>query len=138
MPNLAFKDYALRHASIALPNGAAAVNSNIFDLGLNAARGQTTDGFEIVVTAPAMGATPMPNAKTMTYKVTHGDASDLSDVADLIPAVLIQTGAGGVGCSAATARVRLPSGCKRYVRVTATGSGVGDATGSSFSVEFVF
>jgi len=48
--------------------------------------------------------------------------------------VLVQTGAGGAGAAAATARFAIPSDCERYVRVTATNSGTGDASGASMTV----
>lgn len=138
MPNPAFKDYLLRDASTALPNGAASTTSDVFDLGLNASRGQTPGGFEIVISAPALGATPLPNAKTMIYSVECDDDPAFGSPTVLIPSVITQLGAGGVGDAAKVARVRLPNGCERYVRVKATGSGSGDASGSTFSVEFVF
>lgn len=134
----ALKDYLLRSANVALPNGAASTNSATFDLGHNATRGNTPKGPEILITAPAMGATPMGNGKTMVYAIYHDDASNMGSEVALIPQVLVQTGAGGTGCAAATARVRLPKGCKRYVRVKATGSTTGDASGSSFDTEFLF
>lgn len=121
----------------ALPNGAAAVTSTALDTETVSPGRQLAD-FELLIEAPAMGATPMPNAKTMTYAVVTSANSDLSSPTVIADAVLVQTGAGGVGCAAATARFRLPTNAARYIGVRATGSAAGDATGSSVVASFVF
>lgn len=134
--------YGVRDASMkatrALPNGAAAVTQTAgIDL-QNSTRGDFVAPIEFLLSAPAMGATPMPDAKTMKYDIIHSDNADLSSPATLIAAAITQTGAGGVGCAAATYRWRPPTNVKRYVGVKATGSASGDATGSSFTFEALF
>jgi hypothetical protein len=128
---------ALHTVTRALPNGAAAVTSTALDTETVASGRQLAD-FEILIEAPAMGTTPMPNAKTMTYAVVTSANADLSGPTVIADAVLVQTGAAGAGCAAATARFRLPTNAARYVGVRATGSASGDATGSSATISFVF
>ena len=133
-PNV--KDALLKKTK-ALPNGAASTTTDAFDLG-HRSNGDHLALVELRITAPALGATPLPNAKTMTFDVIHSDASDLGSPSTLYGGVVIQTGAGGVGDVEKSAQVRLPVDVKRYVGVKATGSGSGDASGSSFTAELVF
>lgn len=120
----------------ALPNGAASTTSDGIDLG-HGTRGDFVAPCELKISAPALGVTPLPDAKTMIFIVEHDDASNFSGVATLLDRVIIQTGAGGAGAAAATKTVRLPVDTKRYVRVKATGSASGDASGSSFTAELL-
>lgn len=130
------KDSALEKSK-ALPNGAAATTCDAIDLG-HGSHGDFVADVEFEIEAPALGATPMPDAKTMKYDVIHSDSSDLSGPSTLIAAAITQTGAGGAGCDAATYRFRLPTSVKRYVGVKATGSGSGNASGSSFTLRARF
>ena len=132
-PNV--KDASLKVTRL-LPNGAAAVTSTSIDTGTNPTGDQLAP-VEFLITGPAMGVTPMPNAKTMTYAVVTSASADLSSPTVLYDGVLIQTGAGGVGCAAGTARFRLPSTAQRYIGLRATGSAAGDATASSATLEIV-
>jgi len=122
----------------ALPNGAAAVNGDGFDLGALSDRGARLENVELLITAPALDTADLPDTKTMTYKVQHDTASDFGTAATLADAVLVQTGAGGAGDDAATARFRFPADCNRYVRVVATNSGTGDASDKSMTTELLF
>jgi hypothetical protein len=130
------KDVQLK-VTKALPNGAASTTSDGFDLG-HGTRGDVVAGFELKITAPALGATPLPDSKTMIFIIEHDTASGFGTVATLLDRVIIQTGAGGAGAAAATKIVKLPVDTNRYVRVKATGSASGDASGSSFTVELLF
>lgn len=122
----------------ALPNGAAAVTSTSIDNGKRTSQAyQRGDAVEFLLSAPAMNATEMPDAKTMIYDIIHSDNSDLSSPSILYDNVITQTGAGGVGCAAATKRVRLPSDAKAYIGFTATGSAAGNATTASATLEAV-
>lgn len=122
----------------ALPNGAAAVNSDGLDTGLRGSRGAFLTECELLIEAPALATAALPDTKTMTYKVQHDSDSAFGTAVTLADAVLVQTGAGGAGAAAASARVRLPSTVSRYVRVVATNSGAGDASGSSMTVSLNF
>ncbi len=134
-------EFGVKDASLsvtkALPNGAATTASDGIDLG-HGANGDFLADCELLIEAPALGVTPMPNAKTMTYDVYHDTDAAFGSEVKLGTAVLVQTGAGGVGCAAATARFRFPSNVNRHVRVKATGSAVGDASASSFTAGLRF
>jgi hypothetical protein len=115
----------------ALPNGAASTSTDAIDL-QSPTGNQFKADIEFQVGAPALGVTPLADAKTMIYKVEQ--SHDNSSWASLYPEVLRQTGAGGVGAAAATMKFKVPTDVRRYIRVTATGSTSGDASGSSFTV----
>lgn len=121
----------------ALPNGAAATATDGIDLE-QGTRGRLLADMEFLLEAPAMNTTQMPNAKTMTYSIEMDDNSGFSSATVINAGLLVQTGAGGAGCAAASQRFRLPSNCERYVRVKATGSGAGDASGVSMTLTPVF
>jgi hypothetical protein len=121
----------------ALPNGAAAVTSASIDLG-HTTNGEVPGDVEFLITAPAMATALMGDGKTMIYAVVSSANADLSSPTVVYDRVLVQTGAGGAGCAAGSARFRLPSNAQRYVGVRATGSATGDATGSSFTLEALF
>jgi hypothetical protein len=132
----AVKD-ALLKATKALPNGAASIYSDGIDLG-HGSRGDFLASAEFKVSAPALTTAQLPDTKTMTYTVQHDDAAGFGTVADLLTAVIVQTGAGGAGAAAATFTLRLPVDVKRHVRVKATNSGTGDASGASLTFEVLF
>lgn len=123
-------------AAAALPNGAASTNSDTFDLGVGA-KGDVPGTFEVEIVAPALATGVLGDGATMTYDIYHDTASDMSSEAKLLTAG-IQTGAGGAGAATATYRFRLPIDTNRYIRVKATNSAAGDASGSDMSVRLVF
>jgi hypothetical protein len=120
----------------ALPSGAASTTTDAIDLG--DASGDFRADCELLIQAPAMGVTPMADAKTMTYQVLGSVNSDLSSPFILADKIIVQTGAGGVGCAAAEGRWKPPSNAPRYIGVKATGSTTGDASGSSVVAKLVF
>ena len=120
----------------ALPNGAAAVNSGSIDLEFVKTNGLFLAECELEVVAPALVVADLPDTKTMIYKVE--DSADDSTFATLYDAVITQTGAGGAGDATETVRVKLPEDVSRYVRVTATNSGAGDASDKSLTMQLVF
>lgn len=122
----------------ALPNGAATVNSNGIDLGSKTAWGDRLAQCELLLSAPALTTTQQPDAKTLTYTIQHDDASDFGSAATLAGSVIVQTGAGGAGAAAATFRMKIPTNCKRYVRVAIVGSATGDSSGASATLELLF
>lgn len=119
------KDATLE-VTLALPNGAAATNGT--GIQVNPGPEDFVAPCELVIEAPALTTAELPDAQTMTYKVQ--ESADDSTYTDLEDGVLVQTGAGGAGDAAATERFRLPTDVKAYVRVVATNSGAGDASGS--------
>lgn len=132
----------LRDASLlitrALANGAANVTSTGIDTGKTTAQGQAPGAAELLLSAPAMNTTQMPDAKTMKYDIVEADSADLgTNPVTVVAAAITQTGAGGVGCAAATYRYRVASDGKRYVGFKATGSASGDSTTASATLEVV-
>jgi hypothetical protein len=128
--------------TVALPNGAATVYMTPgFDLGISTALGKAPGQVEFLLSAPAMNTTQMPDAKTMKYSILVDTVNpvDGSSVI-LMQDVITQTGAGGVGCAAATYRFRLPSSIAALANATivgirAIGSAAGDATGANATLE---
>src|SRR4051812_17262610 len=121
----------------ALPNGAATVYSSPgIDTDKSTAQGSQPGSVEYLLSAPAMNATEMPDAKTMIYSILT-DTIDPVDGSStvLMPSVITQTGAGGVGCAAQTYRFRLPSNADRIVSFRAVGSASGVATTASATLE---
>lgn len=110
--------------TIALPNGAATVTSTGIDLGSN----RQGSPAELLVLAPALNTTQLPNTQTMTYSVEFSAASDFGTVTRAIP-VGVQTGASSAGAAADQYRCGIASDADRYVRLKAVKSGTGDASG---------
>lgn len=120
-------DASINPADKALPASVGTVNQGSIDL--NAVTPFLAP-HELIITAPALGATPLPNGETMIYDVA--DSADNSSFTVILDNVITQTGAGGAGAAAQTERVKLPSDVRRYVRVQVTGSSsIGDASGSN-------
>lgn len=129
--------YKIKDANLiktdALPNGAATTDGTSI---------QVTDGSkpfladaELLIEAPLLGTTPLPDTETMTYDVQ--DSADDSTFADIASGVLVQTGAGGAGDAAAEFRYRLPTNVRKFIRVQATNSGAGDASGSDMTTSIL-
>jgi hypothetical protein len=121
----------------ALPNGAATVTSTSIDL-QQTARGDLTGNMEILVSAPALTVGELANAATVRYDIITSANADLSSPTIVYSGLLTQTGAGGVGAAAATARCRLPSSTQRYLGFTATNSGAGNQTGKNATLALLF
>jgi len=127
----------LLSVSKALPNGAATIATDGLDLGLSA-KSDNREPVELLIEAPALAGGAMADAKTMKSEGFHDTDAAFGSEVSLYGIVLTQTGAGGAGCAAATKRVALPTDVKRYVRVKATGSAAGDASGSNVVASLVF
>lgn len=128
--------------SLALPNAASTtVNSAAgFDTGETTALAVQPGSFEFLLTAPALSTTILPDTRTMTYSVIAADDAAMSvNVTVLILGLITQTGAGGVGAAAATARYRLPSVCQRYIGLRITsGASTTDASAKTATLNPVF
>lgn len=122
----------------ALPNGAAAVTSAGWDLGAQSGKQDFLADCELHIESPALLTGDLADAATLKFDVEHAAASDYSDATALAKEVLVQTGAGGAGAAAANARFRLPTTCKRYLRVKATKTGAGDASDKSMTTSLKF
>lgn len=134
MPEI--KDALLKDTK-ALPNGAATVYSTGIDTSKSPTGKQLAE-VEYLLTAPAMNATEMPDAKTMIYSILVDTVLPVDGSSTVLyPSVITQTGAGGVGCAAATYRFKLPSTAPRLVGFRAVGSASGNATTASATLEVV-
>lgn len=125
-------------SKVVLPVGAVTTVGNSIDLGLST-RGQfLVKAAELLIEAPALAVGALPDTKTITYDVIQSVNSDLSSPTVLVAGILVQTGAGGVGCAAATARYRPPSNVSQYIGIRATGVATVAASGSNTTASLVF
>lgn len=93
----------------ALPAAAATAYTDSINVGT----GPHVANLEVRLALPALPS--LVDAKTVT--VTLQDSADNSTFADIEElATFVVTGAGGVGCAAATREVRLPSSAEKYIR----------------------
>jgi hypothetical protein len=122
----------------ALPNGAAAVQTSGFNLGLFGSRGARMEDCELLISAPALTTTELPDTKTMKYDLQMDTVSNFASPTTIAKELIVQTGAGGVGAAAATARVKIPTPCEQYIRAVATNDGTGDASGSDVTFSLLF
>lgn len=121
----------------ALPSGASAVTSNAIDTG-EGATGTFVVPCELQIDVPAVTTAMLADAATIKYDIVTSAASDLSNPVTIAKEVIVQTGAGGAGAAAQTARFALPSNVLRYVGVKATKSATGDASTVSLTVALKF
>lgn len=123
----------------ALPNGAATIYSDGFDL-KNSARGDFLARCELHVVIPALSTTLLPDTQTITYSLEHDTDSAFGTTAALpgFEQIAKQTGAAGAGAAGVTVKIRLPLSVKRYVRVKAVKAGAADASGASLTEQLVF
>ena len=121
--------------TVALPTAAGAVA--IASLDVKSAGDFLADA-ELLIEAPALDGTMLPATRTMTYSIW--DSANDSSYAQIADAVIVQTGASSVGgAAAATARFRLPTSVRRYVKVYATGgSSIGNCAAVSLTVSLCF
>lgn len=121
----------------ALPNGAANVTSNFLDLG-ESANAQFLANGELLIELPAQVTGVLGDATTIICDVLTSPNADGSNPTTVAKAVLTQTGAGGAGAVATSARYRPTSDVQRYIGVKATKSAAGDASGTSMTVSLKF
>ncbi len=124
----------------ALPAAAGSSNTDVLDLGLSS-QADTHLPVELLVAAPALNATQLPNTTTATYTVQGSTDAAFSSPITLAGSVIVQT--GSAGAAAATYRFALPTDCPRYVRAVVTTADVGNASAgncvaASMSLDVVF
>jgi hypothetical protein len=129
---------ALLKVTKTLPNAASTtVNSTGIDL-QEGTRGDFLADVEILITAPALNTTILPDTRTMTYSLYH-DTDPAFGTETLVYGAagqIVQTGAGGVGAALATFRGRLPTTVKQYIRLKiASGASTTDASATSATLE---
>lgn len=133
--NPSLKDAHLIH-SVALPNGAAAVTTTGFPIGV--AGYDFNAETELLIEAPALVVGDLANGATMTYEIQQATDAAFTSPTSVYGICLTQTGAGGAGAAAATKRVRLPTDVQAYVRLKTTNSGAGDASDKSAKLSLLF
>ena len=115
----------------ALPTADGTVTSSDFDLGADAYKGENV---ELEITVPALNATQLPNADTLTITVQAGAAATPSTTLFTLPVIT-----GSSGYAGGTFRYRLPSNVARYVNVKfVAAGGTGDISGSSAIIKLLF
>jgi len=125
----------------ALGTADGTVATDGMDLGALSARGARLEqgDCELKIEAPALNTTQLPNADTNTYSIETDEDVAFGSPKVLADKVIVQTGAGGAGAAAVTARFRLPSDCERYVRVKSVlAGGTGDCSGASMTASLLF
>ncbi len=139
------KSFELRDALLkkedALPNNASTtVNGTSLDLG--SAMGQNDARLadcELLLTAPALNTTMLPDTRTMTYSLQCDEDSAFGSPRTLVASCIVQTGAAGAGAAEATFRMKLPSDCERYIRAVAvSGASVTDSSSLKMKLELLF
>lgn len=128
---------ALLTVSKALSNGAGTVTSDGIDLGLTS-RSDFVARAELLIEAPALTTTLLPDTETMKYSLYHDSDPAFGTETVLDTDALVQTGAGGAGAVAATKRVGIPSDVKAYVRFKAVKTGTGNASTVSGKLSVMF
>lgn len=114
--------------AVALPNGAATTNS----AGINLqSGGDLYADCEVIISAPALNATLLPNTQTVTYSLRQSPNADLSSDSVLAADQILQTGADGAGDVAKAKRFRLPTDVQQYIFLRCVKTGAADATGAS-------
>jgi hypothetical protein len=138
LPNV--KD-ALLIKSNALPNNASTtVNGTALDPG-NAltGRGAYLAQCELLLSAPALNTTMLPDTRTMTYSIEGSVDSAFTSPIALASGCIVQTGAGSAGAAAATFRMKIPSNAPRYIRAKAvSGASTTDASSLSMTLALLF
>ncbi len=122
----------------ALPAEDTTVYTDALDLGALSAAGHRLADCELVINAPALDATALPNTHTMKYSIVTDNDSAFGSAKTIAAEVIVQTGADAAGAAAAEARFRLPSDCERYVKLAATASNDNDASDEDMSLELRF
>lgn len=124
----------------ALPASNTTATSNGIDLATTP-NGDLLAEFELSISVPAVPTGALADAATHKFDIVTGatvSAGVIQSPTTIYSTVLTQTGAGGVGSAAVSARVRLPVGCQRYVGVKVTKSDNHDASAVSYTTQLLF
>jgi len=131
------KDAVLKVTKTLPAAASTTVNSSVIDLG-ESARGDFLADVEVLITAPALTTTILPDTRTMTYTLYHDTDPAFSAETPVFGSIgqILQTGAGGAGAVGATFRGRLPTTVKQYLRMKITsGASTTDASTTSATLE---
>ena len=95
---------------------------------------------ELLLSAPALNVTQLPNTDTVTYNLIASPNSNLAGAVTLATSLLVQT--GSTGAAAATARFRLPTNIAvtgRYVALQAvSGTNAANMAAASATLQLLF
>jgi hypothetical protein len=128
---------ALLITSVALPVGANTVTSAGIDLQTDA-NSQFLPNGELLVSAPALTVTQLPNTQTIQYSVVTSANANMSNPTVVDLNGMTQTGAGGAGAAASSFRFKPASNTQRYIAIRAVNSGSGDCSSASVTMQLVF
>jgi hypothetical protein len=116
----------------ALPEADGTVTSSDIDLGADTYKGEN---YELSIEVPALSATLLPNADTLTITVQGGASATPTTSLNLVAVI---TGTGST-IAAQELRFRLPSNCPRYINVKfVAAGGTGDQSGVSATIALRF
>lgn len=116
----------------ALPTADGTVTSTDFDLGADVYKGEN---YELEIELPALTATHLPSADTLTITVQAGSSATPTTSLGMVTVV---TGTGST-IAAQVIRYRLPSNVARYVNVKfVAAGGTGDISGVSAIIRLLF
>jgi hypothetical protein len=116
----------------ALPTADGTVTSSDIDLGAGTYRGEN---YELSIEVPALTATHLPSADTLTITVQGGSSATPSTTLNLVKVI---TGTGST-IAAQEIRFRLPSDCPRYINVKfVAAGGTGDISGQTATIALRF
>ena len=125
---------ALTTVTRALPTADGTVTSSDIDLEAYLA-GPSLEPVELSIEVPALSATLLPSADTLTITVQGGASATPSTTLNLVKVI---TGTGST-IAAQEIRFRLPSDCPRYINVKfVAAGGTGDQSGVSATVALRF
>ena len=118
----------------ALPASAGTVYSAGIDLGA----GDKLAPFEVMLSAPALTVTQLPNAKTQTYSIEQDDNAAFNSPTAIENGVVVQTGANSAGAVAVAFACRVKTACERYIRLKVVGgTDVGDCSAAEATLELL-
>jgi len=117
--------------SRSLPTADGTVTSADIDLGADVHK---SENVELEIMVPALNATQLPNADTLTITVQNGAAATPTAALFVLPTIT-----GSSGYAGGTFRFRLPSNAARYLNVKfVAAGGTGDISASSATIKLLF
>jgi hypothetical protein len=119
-----------------LPNGATTVTGAPQDLTSFAMF--LGDSGQITITAPALTTAELPDGQTMTYSIEGYKDSSFHDPVPLLPAAVVQTGAGGAGAAGQSVTLSIPRKLLRWLRVSIVNSGAGNPSAKTVSLDIEY
>jgi hypothetical protein len=124
---------------IALPASAGTVYSPGLQIKGGVVNEANLAQFEAQVQAPVLTTGQLGNSYTMTYGIQSDTDPAFGSPADILPGILVQTGAAGAGAAAANFSFRLPVDCETYIRLKVVGgASIGDCHLATATLRLLF